>query len=91
MALEFEDMEYDQFAKIRVVGVGGGGNNAIDHMINNDVNGVEFIAINTDLQVLKKSLAGEKLQIGAKLTREMCIRDRSMSWRRFPRCNFSQL
>ena len=54
MALEFEDMEYDQFAKIRVVGVGGGGNNAIDHMINNDVNGVEFIAINTDLQVLEK-------------------------------------
>ncbi|MEE0776473.1 MAG: cell division protein FtsZ [Bacillota bacterium] len=69
MALEFEDMEYDQFAKIRVVGVGGGGNNAIDHMINCEVSGVEFIAVNTDLQVLKKSLAGEKLQIGAKLTR----------------------
>lgn len=69
MALEFEDMDYDQFAKIRVVGVGGGGNNAIDHMITNEVSGVDFIAVNTDLQVLKKSEAGEKLQIGTKLTR----------------------
>ncbi len=69
MALEFEDMDYDQFAKIRVVGVGGGGNNAIDHMIVNEVNGVDFIAVNTDLQVLKKSEADEKLQIGTKLTR----------------------
>ncbi|MEG0875074.1 MAG: cell division protein FtsZ [Clostridiales bacterium] len=69
MALEFEDMDYDQFAKIRVIGVGGGGNNAIDHMIANEVSGVDFIAINTDLQVLKKSAAGEKLQIGTKLTR----------------------
>lgn len=69
MALEFEDMDYDQFAKIRVVGVGGGGNNAIDHMITHEVSGVDFIAVNTDLQVLKKSEAGEKLQIGTKLTR----------------------
>ncbi|HMM05248.1 MAG TPA: cell division protein FtsZ [Clostridiales bacterium] len=69
MALEFEDMEYDQFAKIRVVGVGGGGNNAIDHMISNKVGGVDFVAVNTDLQVLKKSQADEKLQIGTKLTK----------------------
>lgn len=69
MALEFEDMEYDQFAKIRVVGVGGGGNNAIDHMIINKVGGVDFVAVNTDLQVLKKSQADEKLQIGTKLTK----------------------
>ena len=69
MALEFEDMEYDQFAKIRVVGVGGGGNNSIDHMINNKVNGVSFVAINTDLQALKRSVADEKLQIGTKLTK----------------------
>ena len=69
MALEFEDMEYDQFAKIRVVGVGGGGNNAIDHMINNKVSGVDFVAVNTDLQVLKKSQATERLQIGTKLTK----------------------
>lgn len=69
MALEFEDMEYDQFAKIRVVGVGGGGNNAIDHMINNKVGGVDFVAVNTDLQVLKKSNADDKLQIGTKLTK----------------------
>ncbi len=69
MALEFEDMEYDQFAKIRVVGVGGGGNNSIDHMVNNKVNGVNFVAINTDLQALKRSVADEKLQIGTKLTK----------------------
>ncbi|MGI5874022.1 MAG: cell division protein FtsZ [Bacillota bacterium] len=69
MTLEFEDMEYDQFAKIRVVGVGGGGNNSIDHMVNNKVNGVNFVAVNTDLQALKKSVADEKLQIGTKLTK----------------------
>ena len=69
MALEFEDMEFSQFAKIRVVGVGGGGNNAIDHMIANEVRGVDFIAVNTDVQVLKTNTAAEKLQIGTKLTR----------------------
>lgn len=69
MALEFEDMEYDQFAKIRVVGVGGGGNNSIDHMITNKVNGVDFVAVNTDVQALKKSQADDRLQIGTKLTK----------------------
>lgn len=69
MALEFEDMEYEQFAKIRVVGVGGGGNNSIDHMVENKVNGVDFVAVNTDVQALKKSTANDKLQIGTKLTK----------------------
>ena len=69
MALEFEDMEYEQFAKIRVVGVGGGGNNSIDHMVANKVNGVDFVAVNTDVQALKKSTANDKLQIGTKLTK----------------------
>ena len=69
MALEFEDMEYEQFAKIRVVGVGGGGNNSIDHMVANKVNGVDFDAVNTDVQALKKSTANDKLQIGTKLTK----------------------
>ena len=70
MALEFvEDMEYDQAAKIRVVGVGGGGNNAVDHMVNSKVNGVDFVSINTDVQVLKNSVADDRLQIGTKLTK----------------------
>jgi len=69
MALEFEDMEYEQAAKIRVVGVGGGGNNSIDHMVANKVNGVDFVAVNTDVQALKRSEATEKLQIGTKLTK----------------------
>lgn len=70
MALEFEDMyENDTNAKIKVVGVGGGGNNAIDHMIRCKVGGVEFIAMNTDVQVLKRSEAEQRLQIGSKLTK----------------------
>ena len=56
-------------AKIRVVGVGGGGGNAINSMINRGIRGVEFISINTDLQALEKSLASNKIQIGKNLTR----------------------
>jgi cell division protein FtsZ len=51
-------------AVIKVIGLGGCGGNAVDHMINNEVGGVEFIAANTDLQVLKRSLARTTLQIG---------------------------
>ena len=56
-------------AKIKVVGVGGGGCNAINRMITSKVEGIEFIAANTDLQALEKSLAPIKLQIGSKLTK----------------------
>ncbi|MBQ1251392.1 MAG: cell division protein FtsZ [Firmicutes bacterium] len=69
MAFEFEDMEFEQAAKIRVVGVGGGGNNSIDHMVANKVNGVDFVSVNTDVQALKRSAATSKLQIGTKLTK----------------------
>ena len=58
-----------QGAKIRVVGVGGGGCNAVNRMIRAKVEGVEFIAANTDLQALKLSQAPVKLQLGAKLTK----------------------
>lgn len=54
----------DQFAKIKVVGVGGGGNNAINRMIDAGVRGVEFIAVNTDAQVLNASKAEKKIQLG---------------------------
>jgi cell division protein FtsZ len=56
-------------AKIKVIGVGGGGCNAVNRMIRAKVEGVEFIATNTDLQALKLSHAPVKLQIGAKLTK----------------------
>ena len=56
-------------AKIKVIGVGGGGSNAVNRMIRAKVEGVEFIAANTDLQALKLSQAPVKLQLGAKLTK----------------------
>jgi cell division protein FtsZ len=58
-----------QPAKIKVIGVGGGGCNAVNRMIRAKVEGVEFIAANTDLQALKLSQAPVKLQLGAKLTK----------------------
>ncbi len=61
-------LEMDQIAKIKVIGVGGGGNNAINRMIDSGVKGVEFIAANTDLQVLNVSKAPVKIQMGESLT-----------------------
>lgn len=66
--LEF-DTSLDQLAVIKVIGVGGGGNNAVNRMIEHGVKGVEFIAVNTDAQALNLSKSPVKLQIGAKLTR----------------------
>ena len=54
----------DQLAKIKVIGVGGGGGNAINRMIDAGVRGVDFIAINTDAQVLNASKAEKKIQLG---------------------------
>jgi cell division protein FtsZ len=59
----------EEYAKIRVIGVGGGGSNAVDRMIEAGLMGVEYIAMNTDLQVLDLSAADKKLQIGENLTR----------------------
>jgi len=58
----------DQIAKIKVIGVGGGGGNAVNRMIESGVQGVEFIVANTDLQVLNVSKASVKLQIGKTIT-----------------------
>jgi len=63
------DVELEQFAQIKVVGVGGGGNNAVNRMITSGLRGVEFIAINTDKQALLTSKATTKIQIGEKLTK----------------------
>ncbi len=59
----------EEYAKIRVVGVGGGGSNAVDRMIEAGLMGVEYLTINTDKQVLDLSAADKKLQIGEQLTR----------------------
>ena len=63
------DTNLDALATIKVIGVGGGGNNAVNRMIEHDVQGVEFIAVNTDAQALNLSKAEIKMQIGNKLTR----------------------
>ena len=61
--------EVESFARIRVIGVGGSGGNTLNHMVESNVNGVEFIAINTDAQDLHKSKAKKKIHIGKSLTR----------------------
>ena len=61
-------LEMDQIAKIKVIGCGGGGCNAVNRMIESGVKGVEFIVANTDLQVLNASKATTKLQIGESIT-----------------------
>ena len=67
MMLEF-DVE-QQYADIKVIGIGGGGSNAVNRMIEAGLKGVEFVAVNTDAQSLHLSNAQKKLQIGSKLTR----------------------
>ncbi|HTX98484.1 MAG TPA: cell division protein FtsZ [Bacteroidota bacterium] len=63
------DHGFDRGAKIRVVGVGGGGGNAICSMIKKGLQGVDFFAINTDLQALERNVAPNKIQVGKNLTR----------------------
>ncbi|WP_314584455.1 cell division protein FtsZ [Paenibacillus terrigena] len=66
--LEF-DFELESLAQIKVIGVGGGGSNAVNRMIDNGVKGVEFITVNTDAQALHLAKSEHRLQIGDKLTR----------------------
>jgi cell division protein FtsZ len=66
--LEFEDTA-DQRATIKVIGVGGGGGNALNTMISSGLSGVDFVAANTDAQALKHNLAPTKVQLGAEVTR----------------------
>lgn len=63
------DDKFNQKPKIKVIGVGGGGGSAVNRMIENEVQGVEFVAMNTDAQVLKLSKADVRLQLGKNLTR----------------------
>ena len=66
----FELIEkHSQNAKIKVIGVGGGGGNAVNTMVECGIDGVDFIAANTDMQCLRASLAPTKIQIGRELTK----------------------
>ena len=69
--MDFEDNEkmLDGTATIKVIGVGGAGNNAVNRMVESGIRGVDFIAVNTDRQALQLSKAGTKIQIGEKITR----------------------
>ena len=67
--IELDDTAMEDFARIKVVGVGGGGSNAINRMISSGLKGVEFVAVNTDAQALLHSMAPKRIQIGQKLTR----------------------
>jgi cell division protein FtsZ len=69
LRLRLEDQRSELSAKIKVIGVGGGGSNAVSRMVRAGFEGVEFIVANTDLQALQTSSAPVKLQIGAKLTK----------------------
>src|SRR4026209_549493 len=68
MVFEFEESA-TQNARMKVVGVGGGGGNAVNRMIDEHLEGVEFISVNTDAQALLNSKSDVKVQIGKKLTR----------------------
>ncbi|WP_029487856.1 cell division protein FtsZ [Candidatus Epulonipiscium viviparus] len=67
--MEMYDVSTSQEARIKVIGVGGGGNNAVDRMITEGLSGVEFITVNTDHQALERSKADTRIQIGEKITR----------------------
>ena len=72
MSLEFSNLSFDlpknQSNVIKVIGVGGGGSNAINHMYNKGIKGVDFVVCNTDAQALHSSPVPYKIQLGATLT-----------------------
>ena len=67
--IEFQKEEQANFASIKVVGCGGGGNNAVNRMVDAGLRGVEFISVNTDRQALMLSNAQTKIHIGEKITK----------------------
>ena len=67
MAFEISN-EFEEVTQIRVIGVGGGGGNAINRMVDAGIQGVDFIAVNTDKHVLVQSKATQKIQLGEKIT-----------------------
>ena len=67
--MEESGLMIDGTATIKVIGVGGGGTNAVNRMVDSGIRGVEFVAVNTDRQALLLSKAASKIQIGEKITR----------------------
>ncbi len=65
----FEPVEITNEAIIKVIGVGGGGGNAVEHMVKEHIEGVEFFVVNTDAQVLRKTTVGQTIQIGSTITK----------------------
>ena len=65
----FDPMELTNDAVIKVIGVGGGGGNAVEHMVRERIEGVEFFAVNTDAQALRKTAVGQTIQIGSGITK----------------------
>lgn len=65
----FEPMELTSDAVIKVIGVGGGGSNAVEHMLRERIEGVDFFAVNTDAQALRKIIVGQTIQIGSSITK----------------------
>ena len=72
MSAEFDNISFDlpksQSNAIKVIGVGGGGSNAVNHMFQQDIKGVDFVICNTDAQALESSAIPNKIQLGADLT-----------------------
>ncbi|MDT9587494.1 MAG: cell division protein FtsZ [Candidatus Arsenophonus melophagi] len=64
-----EEREFTNDAVIKVIGIGGGGSNAVEHMVREHIDGVEFIAVNTDAQALRKTMVGKTIQIGTNITK----------------------
>lgn len=75
----FEPMELTNDAVIKVIGVGGGGGNAVEHMVRERIEGVEFFAVNTDAQALRKTAVGQTIQIGNCITKGL-VRARTRKW-----------
>lgn len=90
--MDFEmDNEFNDVTNIKVIGVGGGGGNAVNSMANNDFGRVQLIAINTDKQTLAFSKAGQKIQIGEKITQGRGAGQSPKSVRKLPRRAATQL
>lgn len=79
--LKFEE-DFNQSANIKVIGIGGGGGNAVNRMVMSEIKGVEFISANTDAQALRNSLAGMRIQLGINLTKGLGVGGNSELGRR---------
>ena len=78
-----EELDFEQVAKIKVIGVGGGGNNAVNRMVEEGVRGVEFFVANTDVQVLRRSPVENKIILGKDLTKGLGAGGNPEEWKSY--------